>query len=377
MPSRSPDAHLHCCSNLSKPSAAGAVSAPAAAATPPPMPFSRDAELEEEHTAIEEVIKDGYKRCCTCKVPKLEEQLSLCTASTRIKFKGDVAQVYRCKDCHSLRGRINTVIQNHGMVDDWDFASEDQKAAFYKKYGVARGSALATAVQLHVEERKTDKLVLNFKGTGQFMDLVDLTEKFKDKPEQLANIKQHGRTFRDHNRGCTLYEVLTYESKSERQQVQVRDSKRSLNSETLLKPAKKAKAAVKAAKPAAALTDGHKPLTKAQKTALTSMKTKFDKVKESLSDIISCASDEPEIATLFPVVVVQAARVELTGAIQLSQRMAELIVGTAAVESVKDFKADIMKVQSSMGRTTDNIHDMVSSICDAAGIDVPAAGVDG
>ena len=159
--------------------------------------------------------------------------------------------------------------------------------------------------------------------------------------------------------------------------MQVRDSKRSLSSETVLKPAKKAKAAVKAAKPAAALTDGHKSLTKAQKTALTSMKTKFDKVKESLSDIISCASDKPEIKTLFPVVVVQAARVELTGAIQLSQRMTELIVGTAAVESVKDFKADIMKVQSSMGRTTDNIHDMVSSICDAAGIDVPAAGVDG
>ena len=183
MPSRSPDAHLHCCSNLSKPSAAGAVSAPTAAATPPPMPFSRDAELEEEHTAIEEVIKDGHKRCCTCKVPKREEQLSLCTASTRIKFKGDVAQVYRCKDCHSLRGRINTVIQNHGLVDDWDFASEDQKVAFYKKYGAARGSALATAVQLHVEERKTDKLVLTFKGTGEFLDLADLTERFKGKPD--------------------------------------------------------------------------------------------------------------------------------------------------------------------------------------------------
>ena len=94
------------------------------------------------------------------------------------------------------------------MVDDWDFASEDQKAAFYQKYGGARGLALATAVQLHVEERKTDKLVLSFKGTGEFMDLADLTEKFKDKPEQLASIKKHGKTLWDKNRGCTLYEVV-------------------------------------------------------------------------------------------------------------------------------------------------------------------------
>ena len=91
------------------------------------------------------------------------------------------------------------------------------------------------------------------------------------------------------------------------------------------------------------------------------MKTKFDKVKESLSDIISCASDEPEIKTLFPVVGVQAARVELTGAIQLSQRMAELIVGTAAVESVKDFKAGIMLTQKSLEKTVGKINDMMGT----------------
>ena len=127
---------------MAKPNAAGAVSAPAAAATPPPMPASWEAAPDDERTAIEEAIKDGYKRCCSCKVPKTEEQLSLCNRQFRIT---------RCKDCHSLRGRINTVIQNQGMVDDWDFASEDHKAAFYTKYGSTRGLALATAVQLHVE----------------------------------------------------------------------------------------------------------------------------------------------------------------------------------------------------------------------------------
>ena len=39
-------------------------------------------------------------------------------------------------------------------MDDWDFASEDQRAAFYQKYCGARGPALAAAVQLHVEELK-------------------------------------------------------------------------------------------------------------------------------------------------------------------------------------------------------------------------------
>ena len=100
------------------------------------------------------------------------------------------------------------------MVDDWDFASEDQKAAFYQKYGGARGLALATAVQLHVEERKTDKLVLSFKGTGKFMDLKDLEDTFKDKPEQLASVKRNAKTLWDKVRSCQLYEVTDYESKS-------------------------------------------------------------------------------------------------------------------------------------------------------------------
>ena len=270
------------CSNMAKPSAAGAVSAPAAAATPPPMPASWDAaelerELEKEfessvlqkaastqdeeekegripdwggwakneelrakshleyttlqHTTFKDktpsesssisistdsdkhprastdrvvwrqkaelasqVSEDGYKRCCTCKVPKPEEQLSLCASSSRIKCKGDVAEVYRCKDCN------------------------------------------------------------------QFMDLEDSTEKFKDKPDQLANIKKHAKTLWDKTRGETLYEVVAY-----------------------------------------------KPLTGAQKRQLASMKTKFDRVKESLDDAIKSASEDAKIEPLFPRVVLEAA----------------------------------------------------------------------
>ena len=186
MPSRSPDARLRClataprgveviptwlsavasCSNmsLSKPSALGIVSAPAAAASPPPaVPASWEAAPDEVGAAVDEEISSGCKRCCTCKVPKPDEQLSLVATNSRMKCKGEAAEVYRCKDCNNLRGRINTVIQNQGMVDDWDFGSEDQKAAFYQKYGGARGLALATAVQLHVEERKRARNVVEVK----------------------------------------------------------------------------------------------------------------------------------------------------------------------------------------------------------------------
>ena len=203
-----------------------------------------------------QVSEDGCKRCCTCKVPKPEEQLSLCASSSRMKCKGDVAEVYRCKDCN------------------------------------------------------------------QFMDLEDSTEKFKDKPDQLANIKKHAKTLWDKTRGEKLYEVVAY-----------------------------------------------KPLTGAQKKQLASMKTKFDRVKESLDDAIKSASEDAKIEPLFPRVVLQAASVELTGASHFSQRMAELIVGRAAVESVKDFKAGIMLTQKSLEKTVGKINDMMGTICAAAGID--------
>jgi hypothetical protein len=107
------------------------------------MPASWNAASDGELTAVEEAIKDGCKRCCVCKVPKPEGQ--------------------RCKGCKGLATRISAVIQKQGIVDSWDFASEDQKAAFYQTHLGARGPALATAVQLHVEERKRARNVVEVK----------------------------------------------------------------------------------------------------------------------------------------------------------------------------------------------------------------------
>ena len=49
--------------------------------------------------------------------------------------------------------------------------------------------------------------------------------------------------------------------------------------------------------------------------------------------------------------------------------MAELIVGTAAVESVKDFQAGIILTQKTLEKTVGKINDMMGTICAAAGID--------
>ena len=382
MQSRSPDARLRClataprgveviptwlsavasCSNMplqSDPGAFGIVSAPAG------VPATWEAAPDEVGAAVDGATPDGYKRCCTCKMPKPEEQLSV-ACGARMNCKGEAEKVYRCKECHNLRGRINTVIQNQGLVDDWDFGSEDQKAAFFQKYSGARGSGLSTAVLLHVEERKTDKLVLAFKGTGEFLDLADLTERFKDKPDQLASIKQNGRTIYDKNRGCKLYEVIAYESKSEREQVQTRESKRSLNSESVVKPAKKAKAVKEEP---AALVDGNRPLSEGQRTQVVKLKTKFDAATATLEDAIKQTQDNPVIKAAFPDVVLQKAHEVLTAAKDSSQHMAKLIVGKAAVASAKDFMAGVKLDQQKLEKSVGSVTDMLSSISDAAGID--------
>ena len=119
----------------------------------------------------------------------------------------------------------------------------------------------------------------------------------------------------------------------------------------------------------AALIDGNKPLTEPQKRQLTAIKTKFDGAAASLEDAINRVQDDGAINALFPTVVLEKAKVELTDGKASSQHLAQLIVGTHAVANFKEFIAGVKLVQQSMEKSDGHMTDMIGHICHAAGIE--------
>ena len=117
----------------------------------------------------------------------------------------------RCKACHTLKSRINRVMSKHGnLAEDWTKVTEEQKREFYKKYQESMGDDLVARLQETVTESKRVSSSVEFQGTGDYFDEEDMNDKYKNKPEQLANIMANTRTFFCPVRQVWLYEDVKY-----------------------------------------------------------------------------------------------------------------------------------------------------------------------
>ena len=67
---------------------------------------------------------------------------------------------------------------------------------------------------------------LEFKGTGEWLDTVDLIEKYKNKPDQLQSLMSKTRTMTCPLRNVTLYEDVVFSSKIEDKQENTETRKR-------------------------------------------------------------------------------------------------------------------------------------------------------
>eukprot|EP00913_Durusdinium_trenchii_P013192 g12382.t1 len=135
----------------------------------------------------------------------------------------------RCKACHSLKSRINRVVAKHGdMAKDWTKVSDEQKDDFYKNYQNLAGEALLARLQETITESKRVATSVEFEGTGEYCDEQDMNERYKDKPEQLANIFANTRNFFCPVRQVWLYEDVKYKRTAKDSEETSRVDKRKL-----------------------------------------------------------------------------------------------------------------------------------------------------
>ena len=144
--------------------------------------------------------------CSTCRKPVSEENGVVVARAV-----GKTATSLRCRACHNLKSRINRVLSHYGsLAQDWTKVTENEKKEFYKKYQEQAGPDLLTRLQETVTESKKTSSAVSFEGTGDFLDEIDLEEKYKNKPDQLAAIKANTRTYFCPVRQVQLFEDVKY-----------------------------------------------------------------------------------------------------------------------------------------------------------------------
>lgn len=131
---------------------------------------------------------------------------------TRLMEKG-AAGVYVCVQCNRLSARVyKLTADNQDLSISFSTLTRDERADFFLKNADLMGKDLAKAITNTASLSYTDEQVDGFLASGKWLDEIDLDEKYKNKPEQLAEIKKRARTFVHPTRQVKLYEDLDFDS---------------------------------------------------------------------------------------------------------------------------------------------------------------------
>eukprot|EP00434_Breviolum_minutum_P006875 symbB.v1.2.006067.t1/scaffold332.1/size322744/2 len=178
-----------------------------AVATPSSMPGTPYEGGDATMLTEDEMTKD---KCCTCRKPVDEDNsLVIVKASTKS------SEVRRCRACHNVRSALNRLTSKHGnLVSDlFNKVDGDRLQAFYENHAHLRGDDLKSKVEEVVTDWKQSTTRVEFNTDGEYMDEVDLTEKYANKPDVLKNILMNAPRYFCPVKKCTLYSDPKYTSR--------------------------------------------------------------------------------------------------------------------------------------------------------------------
>ena len=231
--------------------------------------------------------KDDTITCCTCRG---SFQMTEVTPANSIA--GDV-KCYRCKCCNNAKGRIHQAIKKHPEIEDAfenakGIGKEDVVAKCRDMYGDDLVATLRHTYTVSVESEKRVKMV----GTGSYLDLEDLTDKYTSKPSRLQAILKNTHKFWDDVSEVYLYEDMAYQS-TMTEEVSSRMTKETImddiNAEKIKPPrAKKPKLAkiVNSDDTLLEETPKRKPLTEKQKAVIAKMILDLNKMGENIGEAL-------------------------------------------------------------------------------------------
>ena len=173
-------------------------------------------------------------QCCSCKRPADGE-----TAKLAAKTKTG-CESYRCADCNSMRGKVDRVLKAcPKLKDDWKEVSAETKQEFLQTHLHFTGEELKKCMQEIVIQSKNNTRFSEFSVLGDWYDEEQLKEKYKNKPEQLANLFQYARQLTHPTRRCILWEDLTFKSASSEKTEDREETRRTVTSNINIRRAKR------------------------------------------------------------------------------------------------------------------------------------------
>ena len=154
------------------------------------------------------------------------------------------APCFRCRPCNRLESRMTRMKQGSDM--EVSFPSAAAKEAFFQKHQQAFGDDLKAAMELMTSEARSRTSSDKLAEEGDWLDEVDLSEKYQGKPDQLKNLLQNAKQMEHPTRKVTLYLDSNFKTTIAEELAKKFEESAVSTSETFKKAASKPKGTAKA-----------------------------------------------------------------------------------------------------------------------------------
>ena len=283
---------------------------------------------------------------------KDESLLGSAGRERRVDTHEDGDQI-RCKCCHCARGRIQRVLKSEDWGEDFKNISGEARAKLMLSAHNSFGSDLSKLLKVQLEQSHASSRLEVFTKGGGFVDEIDLNAKYKNKPEQLANIKANASQFTCPVRKCLMYQDPEYLLKNESREEHTSTTKRTIEAEVTVKKVKKAKTQPRAADSVVKVE--HLKPTQVQKLRETS-----DKITKAEELFSACRARITDVEEHCPKFIIDKAAIQ---AAEFASTKASIDV---AIESTSGDIKLLMRDAGTVMKNSKNLKDSLSNILDEA-----------
>ena len=217
----------------------------------------------------------------------------------RCSEKG-AAEVFVCIFCNRLSARVyKMTAQNKDLQTTFGALVGEEKQQWMQRHADFHGADLKKAIANITSLSLSDEQVDNFLANGKWLDEIDLDDKYKNKLEQLEEIKKRARTFVHPTRQVTLYEDLDFDSSAGVLSKRKEETRVEAQSFDTIKKVKKQKTEnVEPNVKESALEEkktNQKQLSDKQKEKYKKLEQKFSAASNSLKEAVAIV-EQPEYA---------------------------------------------------------------------------------
>ena len=135
------------------------------------------------------------------------------TDATKVGESAAGKLTHRCHCCGNARSNVTRILQKRdSLEDDWKKLGKTVKADFMLKARGMTGTDMEMQMETTIKDECKQKIDRAFEGKGDWLDEVDVKEKFKAKPEQGDAVIKNAEQFYDTEREVILYRQNNYTS---------------------------------------------------------------------------------------------------------------------------------------------------------------------